>query len=178
MSPKRKQPLHHLESAWHVRPCGLACSRVAATVRRKGLSETDARWYFKQLILALDYCHKMVCMCPGWWWLLTCRLYVLLDEVIASLPASCITARTFHCVTCSWCCDEVVSAPGRVQPRHQTGEYAAGSAAGQPPPHAEAVRCVPSIQHAFSAAYQFLSAAACLGQRYQVMSSMDNTHDL
>jgi hypothetical protein len=27
---------------------------------RKGLSEKDARWFFKQLMLALDYCHKMV----------------------------------------------------------------------------------------------------------------------
>ncbi|KAK9821606.1 hypothetical protein WJX81_006021 [Elliptochloris bilobata] len=25
----------------------------------KGLSEKDARWFFKQLMLALDYCHKM-----------------------------------------------------------------------------------------------------------------------
>ena len=28
--------------------------------RRGGLDEREARWYFKQLILALDYCHKMV----------------------------------------------------------------------------------------------------------------------
>jgi hypothetical protein len=27
---------------------------------RGGLDEKEARWFFKQLILALDYCHKMV----------------------------------------------------------------------------------------------------------------------
>lgn len=27
-------------------------------VKRKGLSEQDARWFFQQLILGMDYCHK------------------------------------------------------------------------------------------------------------------------
>lgn len=30
-------------------------------VANKGLPEQDARWYFQQLIIAVDYCHKMVC---------------------------------------------------------------------------------------------------------------------
>ncbi len=29
-------------------------------VRRRGLLEKDARWYFQQLIIAVDYCHRMV----------------------------------------------------------------------------------------------------------------------
>jgi Protein kinase domain len=29
---------------------------------KRGLSEDEARWFFQQLILGLDYCHKMVCM--------------------------------------------------------------------------------------------------------------------
>ena len=29
-------------------------------VRQRGLLEQDARWYFQQLIIAIDYCHKMV----------------------------------------------------------------------------------------------------------------------
>ena len=29
-------------------------------VRQRGLPETDARWYFQQLIIAIDYCHRMV----------------------------------------------------------------------------------------------------------------------
>ena len=33
--------------------------------RRKGLCEADARWFFKQLILALHYCHKMVRLRPS-----------------------------------------------------------------------------------------------------------------
>lgn len=28
--------------------------------RRRGLSEDESRWFFQQLILGLDYCHKMV----------------------------------------------------------------------------------------------------------------------
>lgn len=28
--------------------------------RRRGLLEKDARWFFQQLIIAVDYCHKMV----------------------------------------------------------------------------------------------------------------------
>ncbi len=29
-------------------------------VQQRGLSESDARWYFQQLIIAIDYCHRMV----------------------------------------------------------------------------------------------------------------------
>jgi hypothetical protein len=29
-------------------------------VRQRGLPEADARWYFQQLIIAIDYCHRMV----------------------------------------------------------------------------------------------------------------------
>ena len=29
-------------------------------VANRGLPEQDARWYFQQLIIAVDYCHKMV----------------------------------------------------------------------------------------------------------------------
>lgn len=28
--------------------------------RSKGLPEADARWYFQQLIVSVDYCHRMV----------------------------------------------------------------------------------------------------------------------
>lgn len=36
-------------------------------VANRGLPEQDARWYFQQLIIAVDYCHKMVCLCfPPW----------------------------------------------------------------------------------------------------------------
>lgn len=34
--------------------------RLCYRVCRGGLDEKEARWFFKQLILALDYCHKMV----------------------------------------------------------------------------------------------------------------------
>ena len=41
------------------------CMLTWGFARRKGLCETDARWFFKQLILALHYCHAMVRMRPG-----------------------------------------------------------------------------------------------------------------
>ena len=40
------------------------CMLMGGFARRKGLCETDARWFFKQLILALHYCHAMVRMYP------------------------------------------------------------------------------------------------------------------
>jgi serine/threonine protein kinase len=40
------------------RPCGAKV--LAGNGTRGGLDEKEARWFFKQLILALDYCHKMV----------------------------------------------------------------------------------------------------------------------
>ena len=41
-------------------------------VRQRGLPEADARWYFQQLIIAIDYCHRMVslqavCQLQGRW---------------------------------------------------------------------------------------------------------------
>ena len=33
--------------------------------RSGGLPEPDARWYFQQLIFAIDYCHKMVRCASG-----------------------------------------------------------------------------------------------------------------
>lgn len=29
--------------------------------RHKCLSEEDARWFFQQLVVAVEYCHKKVC---------------------------------------------------------------------------------------------------------------------
>lgn len=28
---------------------------------RKSLGEPEARWFFQQLIVGIDYCHRMVC---------------------------------------------------------------------------------------------------------------------
>ncbi len=40
--------------------CGALSIRASrAPLCRDGLSEKDARWFFKQLMLALDYCHKL-----------------------------------------------------------------------------------------------------------------------
>ena len=30
---------------------------------RGGLEEVEARWFFQQLIIGIDYCHKMVSCC-------------------------------------------------------------------------------------------------------------------
>ena len=34
-------------------------------VGNRGLPEQDSRWYFQQLIIAVDYCHKMVSKAAG-----------------------------------------------------------------------------------------------------------------
>lgn len=31
---------------------------------RGGLEEVEARWFFQQLIIGMDYCHKMACLLP------------------------------------------------------------------------------------------------------------------
>ena len=36
---------------------------------RRGLPEDEARWFFQQLMIAVDYCHRMVrllCSREGW----------------------------------------------------------------------------------------------------------------
>jgi hypothetical protein len=34
-------------------------------VKKNGLREEEARWFFQQLIVGLDYCHRMVCGCTS-----------------------------------------------------------------------------------------------------------------
>lgn len=34
-------------------------------VKERGLDETEARWFYQQLIFGLDYCHKKVSMTAG-----------------------------------------------------------------------------------------------------------------
>ncbi len=34
-------------------------------VRCRGLPEDDARWYFQQLVIAIDYCHRMARRCAA-----------------------------------------------------------------------------------------------------------------
>ena len=52
--------------------------------RSGGLPEPDARWYFQQLIFAIDYCHKMV------------RGLILSDRLpFAPLSTCCTVVRRF-----------------------------------------------------------------------------------
>ena len=48
---------HHLAIAMEYAAGGNLYQLVA---KSGGLPEQDARWYFQQLIFAIDYCHKMV----------------------------------------------------------------------------------------------------------------------
>ena len=50
-----------------MRPCVNVTSRVWVAgdmfeyvVKKNGLKEEEARWFFQQLIVGLDYCHRMV----------------------------------------------------------------------------------------------------------------------
>lgn len=58
-----------------------------------GLPEQDARWYFQQLIFAIDYCHKMVRATPA-----TCITNLaapLLNVAVFKLLAPC-TVFSLH----------------------------------------------------------------------------------
>ena len=33
----------------------------SVVLRSHGLPEADARWYFQQIVMAIDFCHQMVC---------------------------------------------------------------------------------------------------------------------
>lgn len=53
---------HHLAIAMEYAAGGNLYQLVAMS---GGLPEQDARWYFQQLIFAIDYCHKMVRATPA-----------------------------------------------------------------------------------------------------------------
>ena len=48
---------HYLAIAMEFAPGGDMFEYV---VRKNGLKEDEARWFFQQLIVALDYCHRTV----------------------------------------------------------------------------------------------------------------------
>lgn len=54
-------------------------------VHCRGLHEADARWYFQQLIIAIDYCHRMVC--DG-----------LCEDLVSAAPSS----TRMRCSGCRW----------------------------------------------------------------------------
>jgi serine/threonine protein kinase len=54
-----------------------------AVVRHKRLSEDHARWFFQQLIVALDYCHKMV------------RHHARHQRMASQFITTCCTARSW-----------------------------------------------------------------------------------
>ena len=33
----------------------------SVVLKSHGLPEADARWYFQQIVMAIDFCHQMVC---------------------------------------------------------------------------------------------------------------------
>ena len=144
---------------------------------RKGLSEKDARWYFKQLMLALDYCHKMVrtsagdklmqptCLCPP---------VAVQEQMISHAHVHSASGYSVPACICDVRQQSEGEIPhsirrkvqlwsshrfghmhsGRVKPRHKAGEHAAGGAAGAAT-HAEAVRCarllsLPAVSHTTS----------------------------
>ncbi len=59
-------------------------------VRQRGLPEADARWYFQQLIIAIDYCHRMV--------RLLCSASLLQSQMQVPIPVTPHPSR--HHTTC------------------------------------------------------------------------------
>lgn len=96
-------------------------------VRKGGLRESEARWFFQQLIVAVDYIHRMVrlacmrCYCRCCWWPARSR-------GLAYACPRCCNSRTNACLwrvmhlACLLAC-LLVSGAGCCQPRHQAGEH-------------------------------------------------------
>ena len=49
---------------------------------RRGLPEDEARWFFQQLMVAVDYCHRMVSA----WWLPGLHMLVCVRGIVKHLP--------------------------------------------------------------------------------------------
>ena len=77
-------------------------------VRKGGLKENEARWFFQQLIVGVDYVHKMVRRQGS----PQCLLYSLL-----LLYSVCLKARQLM---------SVLSYAGRREQGHQVGEHPLG----------------------------------------------------
>ena len=79
------------------RTCSSLCKLLCAV--QMGLAEADARWLFQQLIIAVDYCHRLGIAnrdikVP------LLRLYVLCSVTAASVPACCaLVARRSPSIT-------------------------------------------------------------------------------
>lgn len=73
-------------------------------LQRKSLSENDARWFFQQIIIALDYCHRVV-------------------SIVCVFQSSYAEMRTSHAVL--MCLNKHQQTAGRGQQRYQTGEHSA-----------------------------------------------------
>lgn len=91
-------------------------------VRNNGLREEEARWFFQQLIVGMDYCHNMVS--AGTQFLLPAPPQTPMLEH-TSLNPGCLLCRL------PWLLIHVVSGGG--ESRHQVGEYAAGCIAKAAP---------------------------------------------
>lgn len=52
-------------------------------VRKGGLKESEARWFFQQLIIGVDYLHRMVQSCPR---LQRSRIAMQADLHVCSMP--------------------------------------------------------------------------------------------
>ncbi len=127
-------------------------------VKKNGLREEEARWFFQQLIVGLDYCHRMVrwgmgnavtrgnaCMRGG----SPCRLWhtsmYLVHEGVFIEGSAARPCNTSSCFPCAHSL-RIHSKPplllafiplGHREPRHQAREHAAGQ---QPAAARQAVR--------------------------------------
>lgn len=83
-------------------------------VRQRGLLEQDARWYFQQLIIAIDYCHKMVRKTFSSWHCYSLGTHLTKGPSSLIQPRNCMMSGGFSMLPC-------FSRGHRLAgPRHQT----------------------------------------------------------
>ncbi len=141
--PTPTPPLNPLPQPTSVMDYASGGSLFTYVQQRQRLKEPLARWFFQQLLLAVDYCHRKVR--GRWLFRLTARLFdkALLQEPSSTyshgsrfllLPLSPQPAAPPHLQPPTHLHPASIP-PGRRQPGHQAGEHAA---AGHPQPAAAA----------------------------------------
>lgn len=69
-------------------------------VRKGGLKESEARWFFQQLLVGVDYVHRMVSACQSQLRTLV-QLFSLVERLVSKLLSAAIAWSLYQSLTLS-----------------------------------------------------------------------------